>query len=450
MLKELSEPNLFTAKAIRKLLIPLIFEQLLLVLVTLVDTMLLSGISEAALGAYSLVGSINQLLTQLFLAIGSGGSIIAAQYLGNRDRKGAENTATQAALMVLAISTLIALPVMLLNGPIIRLLYPGVHPSIHNYAKQYLLLSALSYPLYALYHNGASMLYAQGFSKLSMVTSILMYLARILMNFLFIRVWHMDIQGAGLSTIFSRVLGAALATWFLMDQQAPIHYTSPLKLAIQPGTIRRIVKVALPSGIENIIFLTSKLLIGIMIAGYSSAMIAANAAANTISSYISVPANAINLATITIVSQCIGARRGEEAKKATRNLQAATYASLLLTCTLVAIFVDPLITMLHLTPEAFAHTREIVLVYCLVSVFLWAPSFGLPNSLRAAGDNRYVMFAAVFSVVVIRVGGSLVLGNWLGLQVQGIWYAMYLDWMVRSVFFIKRFLSGKWMQHRLV
>jgi putative MATE family efflux protein len=448
VLKELSEPNLFTAKAIRKLLIPLIFEQLLLVLVTLVDTMLLSGISEAALGAYSLVDSINQLLTQLFLAIGSGGSIIAAQYLGNRDRKGAENTATQAALMVLAISTLIALPVMLLNGPITRLLYPGVHPSIHNYAKQYLLLSALSYPLYALYHNGASMLYAQGFSKLSMVTSILMYLARILMNFLFIRVWHMDIQGAGLSTIFSRVLGAALATWFLMDQQAPIHYT--IKLAIQPGTIRRIVRVALPSGIENIIFLTSKLLIGIMIAGYSSAMIAANAAANTISSYISVPANAINLATITIVSQCIGARRGEEAKKATRNLQAATYASLLLTCTLVAIFVDPLITMLHLTPEAFAHTREIVLVYCLVSFFLWAPSFGLPNSLRAAGDNRYVMYAAVFSVVVIRVGGSLVLGNWLGLQVQGIWYAMYLDWMVRSVFFIKRFLSGKWMQHRLV
>ena len=244
----------------------LIFEQLLLVLVTLVDTMLLSGISEAALGAYSLVDSINQLLTQLFLAIGSGGSIIAAQYLGNRDRKGAENTATQAALMVLAISTLIALPVMLLNGPIIRLLYPGVHPSIHNYAKQYLLLSALSYPLYALYHNGASMLYAQGFSKLSMVTSILMYLARILMNFLFIRVWHMDIQGAGLSTIFSRVLGAALATWFLMDQHKPIHYTRPFRLRFEQGTLKRIFSVALPGGLENIIFLACKLIIGMMIA----------------------------------------------------------------------------------------------------------------------------------------------------------------------------------------
>jgi putative MATE family efflux protein len=450
VLKKLPEPNLFTAKAIRKLLIPLLFEQMLLVLVTLVDTMLLSGISEAALGAYSLVDSINQLLTQLFLAVGAGGSIVAAQYLGSRDRKGAENTATQAAIMVLAISALIALPVILLNGPILKLLYPGVDQSIHNYAKQYLLLSALSYPLYALYNNGARMLCAQGYSKLSMMTSILMYTARILMNFLFIRVWHMDIQGAGLSTIFSRVLGAALATWFLMDQQSPIHYTRPLKLTIQTDTIRRIVSVALPSGIENIIFLTSKLVIGIMIAGYSSAMIAANAAANTISCYISVPANAINLATITIVSQCIGAKRAEEAKKATRNLQAATYASLLLTCSLVAIFIDPLIRMLHLSPEAYAHTRQITLVYCLVSFFLWAPSFGLPNSLRAAGDNRYVMYAAVFSVVIVRVGGSLVLGNWLGLQVQGIWYAMYLDWLVRSIFFIKRFLSGKWMQHRLV
>jgi len=352
--------------------------------------------------------------------------------------------------MVLAISTLIAVPVMLLKTPILQLLYPKIDMGIRQPAQQYLLLTAISYPFFALYNSGTSMLYAQGFSKLSMMTSITMNTGKILMNYVFITMWKMDIQGAGLATILSRVIGAVMVTWFLMDQHAPIHYTRPFKLSFRWSAIKRILTVALPSGFENIIFLTCKLIIGMMIAGYSGAMIAANAAANTISTYISVPANAINLVTITIISQCVGAGRGAEAKRISKMLQYGTIASLAVTSALVAIFINPIIGMLKLSPEAFEHTRQIMLVYCVMSVIIWTPAFGLPNSLRAAGDNRYVMYAAVFSVVVFRLLGSWVLGNLLGLQVHGIWYAMYLDWAVRSAFFIHRFRSGKWLLHRLV
>lgn len=432
------------------MLIPLVFEQLMIVLVGLVDTALLSGVNQSSLAAFSLVDSINQLLTQFFLAIGAGGAIIAAQYLGREDRKGAENTANQATLMVLAISTLIAVPVMLLKTPILQLLYPKIDMGIRQPAQQYLLLTAISYPFFALYNSGTSMLYAQGFSKLSMMTSITMNTGKILMNYVFITMWKMDIQGAGLATILSRVIGAVMVTWFLTDQHAPIHYTRPFKLSFRWSAIKRILTVALPSGFENIIFLTCKLIIGMMIAGYSGAMIAANAAANTISTYISVPANAINLVTITIISQCVGAGRGAEAKRISKMLQYGTIASLAVTSALVAIFINPIIGMLKLSPEAFEHTRQIMLVYCVMSVIIWTPAFGLPNSLRAAGDNRYVMYAAVFSVVIFRLLGSWVLGNLLGLQVHGIWYAMYLDWAVRSAFFIHRFRSGKWLLHRLV
>lgn len=432
------------------MLIPLVFEQLMIVLVGLVDTALLSGVNQSSLAAFSLVDSINQLLTQFFLAIGAGGAIIAAQYLGREDRKGAENTANQAALMVLAISTLIAVPAILLKTPILQTLYPKIDMGIRQPAQQYLLLTAISYPFFALYNSGTSMLYAQGFSKLSMMTSITMNTGKILMNYVFITMWKMDIQGAGLATILSRVVGAVMVTWFLMDQHAPIHYTRPFKLSFRWSAIKRILTVALPSGFENIIFLTCKLIIGMMIAGYSGAMIAANAASNTISTYISVPANAINLVTITIISQCVGAGRGAEAKRISKMLQYGTIASLAVTSALVAIFINPIIGMLKLSPEAFEHTRQIMLVYCVMSVIIWTPAFGLPNSLRAAGDNRYVMYAAVFSVVVFRLLGSWVLGNLLGLQVHGIWYAMYLDWAVRSAFFIHRFKSGKWLLHRLV
>ena len=442
--------RLFSPKAIRRMLIPLVFEQLMIVLVGLVDTALLSGINQSSLAAFSLVDSINQLLTQFFLAIGAGGAIIAAQYLGSEDRKGAEQTANQAALMVLSISTLIAIPVMLLKSPILQVLYPRISPEIRGFSEQYLLLSTISYPFFALYSSGTSMLYAQGHSKLSMVTSIGMNSGKILMNYLFINIWKMDIAGAGLATILSRAIGAFMVTLFLMDQHSPIHYTRPFKLHFNRVTIKRILTVALPGGFENIIFLTSKLLIGMMIAGYSGAMIAANAAANTISTYISVPANAINLVTITVISQCVGAGRGQEAKRISKLLQLGTMGSLVITSSLVALFMGPIVGMLKLGSEAHAITRNLMFVYCAVSVILHTPAFGLPNTLRAAGDNRYVMYAAVVSVVVFRLLGSYVLGNLMNLQVYGIWYAMYLDWLGRSVFFMWRFKSNKWLEHRLV
>ncbi len=446
----MSEPNLFTAKKIKKLLIPLIFEQFMIVLVGLVDTMLLSHVSESALSAFSLVDNLNLLLMQVFMAVGAGGSIIAAQYIGKRDRQGAEGAANQTALMVVGISVFIAAIAIIFNKGILQLVYPAVNPEIMGYSRQYFLLCALSYPAYAMYNGGIGLLYAQGLSKLSMFTSVAMNLAKIGLNFLFINIFHMQVQGAGLATIISRLIGAGMVIVFLRDLHIPIHFSRPFKLKYDGDIGHRILTVALPSGLENIFFLTSKLFIGIIIAGYSSTMIAVNAAANTISTYISIPSNAINLATITIISQCVGAGHTAEAKRSARNLLLLTTGSVIITGLLVILMIDPIVGMMRLSPEATAITREVVIVYACASFILLAPSFGLPNSLRAAGDNRYVMYAASLTVVLLRVGFSYVFGTLMDLQVRGIWYAMYLDWIGRSIFFLWRYRSDKWLKHYLV
>ncbi len=447
---KLSELNLFSSQQIRRLLIPLIFEQFMIVLVGLVDTMLLSHVSESALSAFSLVDNLNLLLMQVFMAVGAGGSIIAAQYIGKRDRKGAGGAANQTAIMVVAISLFISAIAIIFNQGILRFVYPAVSPTIMGYSRQYFLLCALSYPAYALYNGGIGLLYAQGLSKLSMATSVVMNVAKIGLNYVFINVFHMGVQGAGLATIVSRLIGAVMVVLFLRDPHIPIHFSRPFVIRFDKNIDRRILTVALPSGLENIFFLTSKVIVAIIIAGYSSTMIAVNAAAHTISTYISIPANAINLATITIVSQCVGAGRTQEAKDAARRLLLLTTASLVVMGLLVLLFIDPIVGMMRLSQEATAITKEIIIIYCFVSFVLWAPAFGLPNSLRAAGDNRFVMYAASFTVVVFRVAFSYILGTLFGLQVRGIWYAMYLDWIGRGVLFVWRFKSDKWLKHHLV
>ena len=313
----------------------------MIVLVGLVDTMLLSHVSESALSAFSLVDNLNLLLMQVFMAVGAGGSIIAAQYIGKRDRQGAEGAANQTALMVVAISVFIAAIAIIFNKGILQLVYPAVNPEIMGYSRQYFLLCALSYPAYAMYNGGIGLLYAQGLSKLSMFTSVAMNLAKIGLNFLFINIFHMQVQGAGLATIISRLM--APAGECVPEGPQSIHFSRPFKLKYDGDIGHRILTVALPSGLENIFFLTSKLFIGIIIAGYSSTMIAVNAAANTISTYISIPSNAINLATITIISQCVGAGHTAEAKRSARNLLLLTTGSVIITGLLVILMIDPIV-----------------------------------------------------------------------------------------------------------
>ena len=60
------------------------------------------------------------------------------------------------------------------------------------------------------------------------------------------------------------------------------------------------------------------------------------------------------------------------------------------------------------------------------------------------------MYAASLTVVLLRVGFSYVFGTLMDLQVRGIWYAMYLDWIGRSIFFLWRYRSDKWLKHYLV
>ena len=78
------------------------------------------------------------------------------------------------------------------------------------------------------------------------------------------------------------------------------------------------------------------------------------------------------------------------------------------------------------------------------------PAFVLPCCLRASGDAKYTMYVGVASMFAARVCGAYVLGTVLGYGVVGTRIAMYADWVIRIIFFVYRYFSGKWMNFRLV
>lgn len=86
---------IFTSKDLKKLIMPLIFEQLLAVTVGLADSLMVSKVGESAISAVSLVDSINLLLNQVFAALATGGAVVAGQYLGKKKEKEACDSTEQ-------------------------------------------------------------------------------------------------------------------------------------------------------------------------------------------------------------------------------------------------------------------------------------------------------------------------------------------------------------------
>ena len=170
----------------------------------------------------------------------------------------------------------------------------------------------------------------------------------------------------------------------------------------------------------------------------------------SINSFAIIIVNAINLAIITVVGQCIGAKAYDQAELYLKKLMKISYLATG-ALTLVVWALLPLIHHLYdLSPDTWALCCRLVMAHNIMATLLHPTSFNLANGLRAAGDVKYTMFVGIGSMLLFRLGTAFVLGLSFGLGVWGVYAAMGMDWLGRSVAFALRFRSGKWLEFRAV
>lgn len=441
---------MFTRKDLVRLILPLMIEQILAVTIGLADTVMVSTIGEAAVSAISLVDSVNILLINIFTALATGGAVVASQYLGRGDREAGCNAAKQLCLSITALSTLIATLAFAFHRPLLHAIFGHVEEAVMSRAETYFILSVISYPFLAVYNAGAALFRSMNNSKVSMFTSLLMNLVNICGNALLIYVFQFDVAGAGFASLASRVLGAVIMARLITHHENPLHIENLRDWRPHFSMIRRILNLGIPNGLEGGIFQIGKILVQSLIASFGTGAIAANAVANTVSSMEVIPGNAIGLALITVVGQCVGAGDYDAAKKYTVRLMKVTY--LVMSVLNVAIlFAAPAITQFF-SLEAETARVAVELMWChgVGAIVIWPIAFAFPNALRAAGDMKMTMLISAFSMWVFRIGMSYVLAKWMALGVLGVWIAMEIDWVFRAIAFFLRFRSGKWRAKRAI
>lgn len=441
---------IFTGKDLKKLILPLIVEQILNVTIGMADTIMVANCGEAAVSSVSLVDSINLLLIFIFTALANGGAIIASQYIGKGDKLEAGNAAKQLLYVVSGLSVLISAACLVGRIGILQLVYGGIEADVMHNAQIYFFYTAFSYLFVGLYNAGAALFRAIGNSKTSMLVSIGMNLINVVGNAILIFGFGMGVAGAAIATLFSRIVGSAVILYLLRYKEHRIEIVNLRKVHFNLAMIKKILYIGIPNGLENGMFQLGKILTQSIISGLGTMAIAANAVANMVGVFSQIPGMAMGMAMTTVVGQCVGARDYTQARHYMKKL--LLYAYMLMGGLNIVLFaVCPLMVMpFALSSGASEIAVSLLRWHCVACVLIWPGAFVLPNGLRASNDVKFVMGIAIFSMWAFRVGLSYVFVNYVGMGALGVWMAMFCDWIFRIVVFAFRFRGTKWQTRQLV
>lgn len=441
---------LFTGRELWRLILPLVLEQLLLVTVGMADTVMVSTVGEAAVSGISLVDQINVLLIQVFAALATGGAVVASQYIGRRDRENANRAAKQLIYVTAGIAVVMAVLVLLLNRPLLRLVFGNVEADVMRAAETYFWLSALSYPFLALYNAGAALFRSMGNSRVSLFASVIMNAINIGGNAVLIYGLQWGVAGAGTATLLSRAAACIITLVLLHHRNNPIYLENLLHPVWSGGIMRSILRVGVPNGVEGGVFQVGKLLVASLITSFGTASIAANAICNNLGAMVNLAGSAIGLAMVTVVGQCVGARDYVQARRYTHILMWAAQICVWISSAVVLLLAPYLVGFYAMPETTTSLALEVLRVYCAATCLFWPLSFTLPNALRAAGDAKFTMVVSMISMWTCRIAMSYVLGAWLHMGLSGVWLAMELDWVVRAAVFALRFHGHRWETKKVI
>ena len=444
------QQHMFSNRMICSLLIPVVLEQLLNSIMGTADTMMVSNVGSAAISAVSLVDSINVLVIQAFSALAAGGAIVCAQYIGQRNKEKANESARQVLFIITAISIAVSLICLVFQKPLLRLIFGSVEAEVMRASETYFFYTALSFPFIAAYDSAASIFRAQDNTKGPMLISMISNVINIAGNAVMIWGFHMGVAGAALSTLISRIFCAVVVLIQLRKDRQEIVVRDYIRIRPNWSMIKRILGIGIPSGVENSMFQLGKLAIQSTVSTLGTAAIAAQAMTNILENLNGIAAIGVGVGLMTIVGQCLGAGRQDEAVYYIKKLCVIAEVIIIISCLGVFALTKPITILGGMEKVSADMCFHMVMWITIVKPIAWTMAFIPGYGLRAAGDVKFSMITSCCTMWACRFCLCVFLIRKLGFGPMGVWIGMFADWTVRSIIFTWRFHSRKWLQHKVI
>ena len=438
-------------KLVISLSIPAILEQLVMTLMSYIDTAMVGSLGYMATASIGVVSTTIWLLNGIVSAAAVGFSIQVAQYLGAGREKDSRDVLCQAILFNIAFGAALAV-LAILSGQFLPSLL-GAEVSIRPYAKAYFCTVAAFLPFSMASAMYSSILRCSGNVVIPSIMNAGMCLLDVVFNFFLIyptrqigrfTVWGagLGVSGAAWGTGLAQACVGLILLLILIRRQGPLRLRREERWRFTKVCMHNVVVLATPAALERITLCLAQIVMTAVVAGMGSVSVAANYVAVQTESICYLPAYGVATAATALVGQSIGAGRPDMAKRFAYGTTALGFG--LVTITGGLLFAGaPVLTRL-LTPEAevIALSTRVLRIVAF-SEPLFAVSIVIIGALRGAGDGKGPFFINSLSMWVIRVLTVLLFTRSYG--VVGVWATMTVELIMRGLFFLIRLLKGRWV-----
>lgn len=433
-------------KTLTQLSVPICLETLFYMLSGMVDTLMLSSVSDQAVGAVGTANTYIGVFIVMFGIISSGMVAVMSQNIG-AGRPGIAYQARQLGMIFNAvIGILMSAVLAVFSGGILRMV--SIAPALFEPAETYLKIVGGTCFLNALIPIFSSYLRVFGYTKHSLIGTIVGNILNIILNSVFLYVFHRGVMGVAVATVISRIVNliivAIMGAVLIKAKQSP-ERISPQKILAQ------IVKIGFPSALETALYnVAMTFIVRFMNQMDANGMnVTARSYAMQIAGFSYCAGAALAQANAIMTGWRIGAKELEECDRGTR--KAVIYGLVTATCFSVTFALSGRF-IVHIFTD---NTQMISLVVKLLIIDIFLEFGRVTNlvysqALKTSGDALFPVIMGAIFMYLFAVGGTYFLGIHMGLLAVGAYIAMAGDECARAVGMVLRWKSGKWKSKSLV
>ncbi len=433
-------------RTLTQLFVPICFETLFYMLSGMVDTLMLSSVSNQAVGAVGTANTYIGVFIIMFGVISSGMVAVMTQNIG----AGKIGIAYQARQLGLAFNAVVGVFMSfflaVFSGNILNIV--SVAPALFEPAKTYLRIVGGACFLNAVIPIYSSYLRVFGYTRQSLFASVIGNLVNFILNSIFLFVFKWGVMGVAVATVISRVVNLAIVA--VLGAVLIKAKNSPERLPAGK-ILGQIIKIGFPSACETALYnIAMTLVVRFMNQMDTDGMnVTARSYTMQIANFSYCIGAALAQANAIMTGWRIGAGEYDECDKGTR--KAAIYGLITATCFSVTFALTGKYIVHIFTDDA--QMINLVVKLLTIDVFL---EFGrvtnliYGQALKTSGDAVFPVIMGAIFMYLFAVGGTYFFGVHMGLLAVGAYAAMAADECARAVGMVIRFKSGKWKNKRLV
>lgn len=401
--KKKYEIDMCNGPILKKMLLfalPLMLSSILQLLFNAADIVVVGRFAgDDSLAAVGSTSSLINLLTNLFIGLSVGANVLVARYFGAKKEDELKDTVHTA--MTLSLIGGAALTVIGVVGAPIILEWMQSPPEVFSLAVVYLRVYFAGITATMIYNFGSSILRAIGDTKRPLYYLSIAGVVNVVLNLIFVIVFHWGVFGVGLATVISQVISAALVVRCLLREQSGIRLNLKC-LGIHRGKLWQIMQIGLPAGFQGMLFSLSNVVIQSSVNTFGATVVAGNSAASNIEGFVYVGMNAFYQAAISFMGQNVGAGKYSRVNKILYAAQTCVIVIGFGLSMLVRLFAEPLLGFYTDSP-AVVEAGIVRLGIICTTYFLCGMMDVMVGVLRGLGYSIAPMIVSLLGACAFRL-----------------------------------------------